>query len=86
MVTNEEEFLTYMKVIREEFDFIYQVKSAVANEEWELLRCIVEETPNEVKEALNLAQSKGGVFTTYENQVMKINPLRRTQGVKRKNL
>jgi predicted lactoylglutathione lyase len=79
MVTSEEEFLAYMKVIREEFDFIYQVKSAVANEEWELLRCIVEETPNEVKEALNLAQSKGGVFTTYENQVMKINPLRRTQ-------
>lgn len=78
MVTNEEEFLAYMKVIREEFDFIYQVKSAVANEEWDLLRCIVEETPNEVKEALNLAQSKGGVFTTYENQVMKINPLRRT--------
>jgi len=67
-----------MKVIREEFDFIYQVKSAVANEEWEILRCIVEETPNEIKEALNLAQSKGGVFTTLENQSMKINPLRRT--------
>jgi len=66
-----------MKVIREEFDFIQQVKSAVANEEWEVLRCIVEETPNEVKEALNLAQSKGGVFTTLENQAMKINPLRR---------
>jgi len=79
MVASEEEFLAYMKVIREEFDFIHQVKSAVANEEWEQLRCIVEETPNEVKEALNLAQSKGGVFTTYENQVMKINPLRRTQ-------
>jgi predicted lactoylglutathione lyase len=77
MVASEEEFLAYMKVIREEFDFICQVKSAVANEEWEVLRCIVEETPNEVKEALNLAQSKGGVFTTYENQVMKINPLRR---------
>jgi len=67
-----------MKVIREEFDFIQQVKSAVANEEWEVLRCIVEETPNEVKEALNLAQSKGGVVTTLENQAMKINPLRRT--------
>lgn len=77
MVANEKEFLVYMKVIREEFDFICQVKSAVANEDWEQLRCIVEETPNEVKEALNLAQSKGGVFTTYENQVMKINPLRR---------
>jgi hypothetical protein len=78
MVTNEEEFLAYMKMIREEFDFIQQVKSAVANEEWETLRYIVEETPNEVKEALNLAQSKGGVFTTFENQAMKINPLRRT--------
>ena len=80
MVANEKEFLVYMKVIREEFDFICQVKSAVANEDWEQLRCIVEETPNEVKEALNLAQSKGGVFTTYENQVMKINPLRRCYG------
>ena len=68
-----------MKVIREEFDFIYQVKSAVANEEWETLRGIVEETPNEIKEALNLAQAKGGVFTTRENQAMKINPSRRTQ-------
>jgi hypothetical protein len=77
MVSGEEEFLAYMKVIRDEWDFINQVKSAVANEEWEALRCIIEETPNEVKEALNLAQSKGGVFTTYENQVMKINPLRR---------
>jgi len=75
MVSNKEEFLAYMKAIREEFDFISQVKSAVANEEWETLLCIMEETPNEVKEALNLAQSKGGVFTTYENQVMKINPL-----------
>jgi len=77
MVASEEEFLAYMKVIREEFDFISQVKSAVANEESETLSCIVEETPNEVKEALNLAQSKGGVFTTYENQVMKVNPLRK---------
>ena len=77
MVSGEEEFLAYMKVIRDEWDFINQVKSAVANEEWKALRCIIEETPNEVKEALNLAQSKGGVFTTYENQVMKINPLRK---------
>ena len=77
MVTSEEEFLAYMKIVREEFDYIYQVKSAVANEEWETLRAIVEETPNHVKEALNLAPSKGGIFTTYENQVMKINPNRK---------
>lgn len=75
MVESHEEFLEYMKCVRENFDYVDQVKTAVANEEWEALRAIVEETPNEVKEALNLAPSKGGIFTTYENQVMKINPL-----------
>jgi hypothetical protein len=75
MVESYEEFLEYMKCVRENFDYVDQVKTAVANEEWETLRAIVEETPNKVKEALNLAPSKGGIFTTYENQVMKINPL-----------
>ena len=77
MVESHEEFLEYMKCVRENFDYVCQVKTAVANEEWETLRAIVEETPNEIKEALNLAPSKGGIFTTYENQVMKINPVRR---------
>lgn len=63
-----------MEYVRENFDFVYQVKSAVANEEWDILRAIIEETPNEVKEALNLAPSKGGIFTTFETKVMKINP------------
>jgi hypothetical protein len=75
MVESHEEFLEYMKCVRENFDYVCQAKTAVANEEWETLRAIVEETSNEVKEALNLAPSKGGIFTTYENQVMKINPL-----------
>ena len=78
MVESHEEFLEYMKCVRENFDYVDQVKTAVANEEWEMLRAIVEETPNEVKEVLNLAPSKGGIFTTYENQVMKTNPLRKT--------
>lgn len=77
MVESHEDFLEYMKCVRENFDYVCQVKTAVANEEWEMLRAIVEETPNEVKEALNLAPSKGGIFTTYENQVMKTNPLRK---------
>lgn len=77
MVDSREDFLAYMKCVRDNFDYICGVKTAVANEEWETLRAIVEETSNEIKEALNLAQSNGGIFTTYENQVMKINPNRR---------
>ena len=76
MVETYEEFIVYMENVRETFDFICDVKSAVANEEWDLLRAIVEDTPNDVKEALNLAPSKGGIFTTHENRVMKINPNR----------
>ena len=76
MVETYEEFIVYMENVRENFDFICDVKSAVANEEWDLLRAIVEDTPNDVKEALNLAPSKGGIFTTHENRVMKINPNR----------
>ena len=75
MVETYEEFIVYMENVRENFDFICDVKSAVANEEWDLLRAIIEDTPNHVKEALNLA-SKGGIFTTHENKVMKINPNR----------
>lgn len=74
MVETYEEFLEYMQAVRENFDFVLDVKHAVANEEWDLLRGIVEDTPNEVKEALNLAPSKGGIFTTHEIAVMKINP------------
>jgi hypothetical protein len=76
MVETYEEFLEYMQAIRENFDYVCDVKDAVANEEWDLLRGIIEDTPNDVKEALNLAPSKGGIFTTRENKVMKINPNR----------
>ena len=76
MVETYEEFLAYMESVRDNFDFVSDVKTAVANEEWDLLRAIIEDTPNSVKEALNLAPSKGGIFTTYENRVMKTNPNR----------
>ena len=76
MVETYEEFLEYMQAVRDNFDYVYDIKHAVANEEWDLLRGIIEDTPNEVKEALNLAPSKGGIFTTYEIAVMKTNPNR----------
>jgi len=76
MVKTYEEFIAYMENVRDNFDYICDVKTAVANEEWDLLTAIIEDTPNDVKEALNLAPSKGGIFTTFENKVMKINPNR----------
>ena len=68
------ELMAYNEAVREHFDFVYQVKEAVANEDWETLRAVIEETPNDVKLALNLAPSKGGIFTTYEVKCMKQNP------------
>lgn len=76
MVETYEEFLEYMQAVRDNFDYVYDVKHAVANEEWDLLRGIIEDASNEVKEALNLAPSKGGIFTTHEIAVMKTNPNR----------
>ncbi len=68
------ELIAYNEAVREHFDFVYQVKEAVANEDWETLRAVIEETPNDVKLALNLAPRKGGIFTTYEVKCMKQNP------------
>jgi hypothetical protein len=68
------ELLAYNEAVRENIDFVFQVKEAVANEEWDMLRAIIEETPNDVKLALNRAPSKGGIFTTHEVKCMKQNP------------
>lgn len=71
---NDSEWIDYVHAIDEHFDFVASIKSAVANEEWEALRCIIEETPNEVKKKFSRAYTKGGVFTTHEVKCMKQNP------------
>ena len=68
------ELLAYNEAVRDNIDFVFQVKEAVANEEWDMLRAVIEETPNDVKLALNRAPSKGGIFTTHEVKCMKQNP------------
>ena len=65
MVETYEDFLAYMEAVREYFDYVVDIKDAVANEEWDRLQDIIIDIPNDVKEALNLAPSKGGIFTTY---------------------
>jgi len=71
---NDGEWIEYIHAIVEHFDFVCSIKSAVANEEWETLRCIIEETPNEVKQNFSRAYTKGGIFTTHEVKCMKQNP------------
>lgn len=70
----EAQLIAYVHAIDEHFDFVASIKSAVANEEWDTLRCIIEETPNEVKQKFSRAYTKGGVFTTHEVKCMKQNP------------
>ena len=68
------ELLAYNEAVRKNIDFVFLVKQAVANEDWDELRAIIEETPNDVKLALNRAPSKGGIFTTHEVKCMKQSP------------
>ena len=70
----EAQLIAYIHAIDEHFDFVASIKSAVVNEEWETLRCIIEETPNEVKQKFSRAYTKGGIFTTHEVKCMKQNP------------
>ena len=70
----EAQLIAYVHAIDKHFDFVASIKSAVANEEWDTLRCIIEETPNEVKQKFSRAYTKGGVFTTHEVKCMKQNP------------
>ncbi len=70
----ESQLIAYVHAIDEHFDFVASIKSAVTNEEWDTLLCIIEETPNEVKQKFSRAYTKGGVFTTHEVKCMKQNP------------
>jgi len=69
-----ESLIEYIHAIDEHFDFVASIKSAIANEEWDTLRCIIEETDNDVKKKFARAYTKGGVFTTHETKCMKVNP------------
>ena len=70
----EAQLIAYVHAIDEHFDFVASIKSAVTNEEWDTLRCIIEETPNDVKQKFARAYTKGGIFTTHETKCMKQNP------------
>ena len=42
------QLIAYVHAIDEHFDFVSSIKSAVTNEEWDTLRCIIERTPTQI--------------------------------------
>lgn len=61
----------YMAVLRDNVDWAYQLKSHIANEEWDFMAGMWQDIEQEVKEALFRAPSNGGFFTTEERAACK---------------
>lgn len=61
----------YMKLVREHFDTIVEVKTRLANDEVEDARAAYKELEQPVQVALWAAPTKGGIFTTAERAAMK---------------
>lgn len=70
---NTETLMRHNTALREKFDSISCIKSALAIENYETAAEAWAELDNETKRALWLAPTKGGVFTTKEREQMKSN-------------
>lgn len=68
---NEIDWLAYMACIRDNIDEIYNIKAAVANDNFEVAYHEWRDFPREVQEMLWVAPTKGGIFTTDERKVIK---------------
>lgn len=68
---NEVDWLPYMECIRDNYDEITNIKIAVANEQYELVKSMWGDISRESQSRLWLAPSKGGIFTTNERSVIK---------------
>ena len=68
-----QDLIDYMEVVRGCFASIHAVKEAFLNEEWAVAAEAFHELTKDEKDALWLAPSKGGVFTTKEVATFKCN-------------
>lgn len=67
-----EYFLTYNKLVSSEIDAIYQLKTAIVNDEKELAIGAWHDLDQKVREKLvGLAPTKGGIFTTEERAYLR---------------
>jgi len=67
------EWADYMELVREQFDWVVYAKSAIANEDWDVLAAIWHDIDHETMAKLFRAPTKGGVFTTAERSACKGN-------------
>jgi hypothetical protein len=70
---NDGEFIEYMKVVRDHFDWVMYAKEAIANDDWQSLAAIWQDIDHETMATLFRAPTKGGIFTTEERAACKGN-------------
>ena len=70
---NDGEFLEYMALVRDHFDWIMYAKEAIANEDWQSLAGIWGDIDHDTMAQLFRAPTKGGIFTTTERAACKGN-------------
>ena len=70
---NDGEFIEYMKLVRDHFDWVMYAKEAIANEDWQALAAIWQDIDHETMATLFRAPTKGGIFTTEERSACKGN-------------
>jgi hypothetical protein len=70
---NDGEFLEYMALVRDHFDWIMYAKEAIANEDWQSLAGIWGDIDHDTMAQLFRAPTKGGIFTTTERTACKGN-------------
>ena len=70
---NDGEFLEYMALVRDHFDWVMYAKEAIANEDWQSLAGIWGDIDHDTMAQLFRAPTKGGIFTTTERAACKGN-------------
>jgi len=70
-LADEGDHVSYMTLVREYLDAIYEVKVALANDDVETARVILGDIPEDQQKQLWKAPSKGGIFTTMERKQIK---------------
>jgi len=68
-----DEWISYMEVVRDNFDWVMYAKEAIANEDWQSLAGIWGDISHETMAVLFRAPTKGGIFTTDERNACKGN-------------
>ena len=70
---NDGEFIEYMALVRDHFDWVMYAKEAIANEDWQSLAGIWGDIDHDTMAQLFRAPTKGGIFTTTERAACKGN-------------